>query len=248
MGDTRKLGPGRSGPSGGVHGTLAIVALLINAVALMFMAVRFRSLQEAVHWDLVPRAALRASSAAAQPFSEASAPKLLVEVFIDVSCDQCRHAAMVVLAARDSLTRSQGEVFRWQYRAVSPAPTSNNLGFRSGLVAVCSIWQGKEWDLWKAAAQHPSWDEEGLRHATAAARLDGDSLNRCIRSPKAESDLWESRFYAASKGVAGTPTLLVNGGRLEGLRDEAQVLGFLRDILARAGEGGTASADSEEPT
>jgi protein-disulfide isomerase/uncharacterized membrane protein len=159
----------------------------------------------------------------------ADAPIQVVE-FSDFLCPFCRNLAG---AFGGFMPQSQGRVaisFK-QYpldQACNPVMTRtvHDGACELALGGVCAQEQGKFWPyhdrIFSQPPTNPS-NEDVVRLATEAG-LDGNALRRCLSSPGARAKLDRDIAEGKRLEVNATPTVFVNGKRLE------QIGGFLKAI------------------
>lgn len=217
-------GGGITRPLRGQWLAFGLCLILINTATLLVVAHRLRSMDHTIAWVLAPQVALRAYGEGAAATLKPRA-RNRVDVYSDLTCELCRLLAPALLAARDSLMKAD---VAWTYHPITPSPIKDPVAFYSGIVSICAIEQGAEWELLRASARHNLWSRSALAAAIEQAGLDRAAVERCAKSDEARSLLWQSLFSAASAGVEGTPVVAVNGARLEGFHDERSLLNFIR--------------------
>jgi len=163
----------------------------------------------------------------------AEAPIQVVE-FSDFLCPFCRNLAG---ALGGFMPQSQGRVaIRFKHypldQACNPVMTRtvHDGACELALGGVCAEEQGKFWPyhdrIFSQPPTNPS-NEDVVRLATEAG-LDGNAMRQCLASPgaraKVDRDIAEGRRLE----VNATPTVFVNGKRLE------QIGGFLKAIESEA--------------
>jgi protein-disulfide isomerase/uncharacterized membrane protein len=159
----------------------------------------------------------------------AEAPIQVVE-FSDFLCPFCRNLAG---AFGGFMPQSQGRVaiFFKNYpldQACNPVMTRtvHDGACELALGGICAQEQGKFWPyhdrIFSAPPTNPS-NEDVVRIATEAG-LDGNALRQCLSSPGARAKLDKDIAEGRRLEVNATPTVFVNGKRLE------QIGGFLKAI------------------
>ncbi len=157
------------------------------------------------------------------------APIRVVE-FSDFLCPFCRNLAG---ALGSFMPQSQGRVailFKHYPldQACNPVMTRtvHDGACELALGGVCAQEQGKFWPyhdrIFGQPPANPS-NEDVVRMATEAG-LDGDALRQCLSSPGARAKLDRDIAEGRRLGVNATPTVFVNGKKLE------QIGGFLQAI------------------
>jgi protein-disulfide isomerase/uncharacterized membrane protein len=163
----------------------------------------------------------------------ADAPIQVTE-FSDFLCPFCRNLAG---AFGDFLPRSQGRVaIRFKHYPLdqdcNPAMTRtvHEGACELALGGVCAEEQGKFWQYHdRIFAQPPTspGSEDVVRLATEAG-LDGNAFSQCLSSPGARAKLDRDIAEGKRLNVNATPTVFVNGKKLE------QIGGFLKAIESEA--------------
>ncbi|MBD0274610.1 MAG: DsbA family protein, partial [Acetobacteraceae bacterium] len=129
-------------------------------------------------------------------------------------------------------------------------------GFIASRAGRCANEQGKFWEYHAALFQNQgkwAFEEDAvplfLQYAEGVG-ADEDRFEECIRSEKFAREVSESVKLGESLGVAGTPTIFVNGQRLQDMpRDYSQFAAELEKIApgstgAAAPAGAAPAADS----
>jgi len=143
---------------------------------------------------------------------EASAP-VTVEVFQDFSCPHCQElSASGVPAVLDEFVQS-GDV-----RSVTYPMSLPMFGPPSELAAnafACSAVTGKaaayEAALYSEGVWNQQWTAASLIDAAKQAGIEDTTFNSCVRNETYSDWAKSINDYATLRGVAGTPTVMVNG-------------------------------------
>jgi Na+/H+ antiporter NhaA len=159
------------------------------------------------------------------------APHTLV-VFGDYECPHTR-----ALAGELEVVRAQaGDALRYVPRHL-PNEDAHPGATLAAEAALSAAAQGRFWELHRRLLRHPAGDDLGPADLLDAAREVGldadrvaDDLRHHVRLPAIEADV----DSALRSGVTGTPTIFLDGVRLDGDYDAAS-------LLARIG-GGTDGA------
>ncbi len=163
----------------------------------------------------------------------AEAPIQVVE-FSDFLCPFCRNLAG---AFGGFMPQSQGRVaiFFVNYpldQACNPAMnrTVHDGACELALGGICAEEQGKFWPYHDRifAKPPPNPSNEDVVRIAAEAGLDGNALRQCLSSPAARAKLDRDIAEGRRLEVNATPTVFVNGKRLE------QIGGFLKAIESEA--------------
>ena len=151
----------------------------------------------------------------------ADAPITIYE-FADFQCPHCaQFAAFIEPLIRQNLVETGkaryvfyefplGGAFKWSYLAA-----------RAGR---CANEQGKFWDMHAilfARQRQWSFDPDAAAQFTEYAKtipgLDAAKFEQCVRSDQFQKEVSESSQLGQSLGVGGTPTLFVNGRKIDPL-------------------------------
>jgi protein-disulfide isomerase len=96
-------------------------------------------------------------------------------------------------------------------------------GFIASRAGRCANEQGKFWEYHGALfSNQPRWSGEAdpvptFTEMAGGAGLDSDRFEQCLRSDRFAREVSESVKLGESLGVGGTPTIFVNGQRLQGV-------------------------------
>ena len=174
----------------------------------------------------------------------ADAPITIYE-FADFQCPHCaQFAAFVEPLIRERLV----ETGKARY-VFYEFPLGFKWSFLAARAGRCANEQGKFWDFHAIAfARQPQWsyDPDAAAQFTEYARtipgMDAGKFDQCVRSDRFQKEVSESLQLGQSLGVGGTPTLFVNGRKIDPLPEsysqfEAQVRRIAPDAF-----GGAAAA------
>jgi protein-disulfide isomerase len=142
------------------------------------------------------------------PLGDGKAPASLV-VFSDFTCPHCR-ATRPVLEAFVTAHRGRVKLY------FKPYPILRHAGALEA--AMAGEWgrdQGAFWKLHDALFESSGHDLDALAAAAEAAGLDASDLRDTLLSRRMEARVRASQTEANQVGVHGTPTLFLNGRRLE---------------------------------
>lgn len=147
------------------------------------------------------------------------APITIIE-FSDFGCGHC--------AAFDrnigELLRGNDEV-RLVFRhfpldsACNPAVPGAPIGSRcrAAVAAECAGEQGKFWEYGRALFDHqPHFGEADLRRYAGDVRLDLAAFEACLKGEEARARVERDATAGAALGIQSTPTVFINGRRVEG--------------------------------
>jgi len=117
------------------------------------------------------------------------------------------------------------------------APIYSNAGAKlAHMAADCANEQGKFFEYSKLLFKGPStFDKAILRGFAESLDLDMVMFNDCLDSKKYEDEVDKDYQDAKKAGVSKTPTLFVNGIRIDGARDKALLERLFDDMLEEEG-------------
>lgn len=154
------------------------------------------------------------------------APVTIVE-FGDFQCPFCRVFHDVFASLRQHFGDSVSLVFR-QF----PLPMHPQ-AFRAAVAAECAAEQEHFGTMYDALFEgQDSLSQRGpMQYAQIAGIPDTARFSLCLHSEAAASAVSRDRAMALELGVAGTPTLLVNGRTVRGIPSESELLKIVRKSL-----------------
>ncbi len=183
---------------------------------------------------------------------------ITVYQFADFQCPHCREWATFIEPVIKERLVSSGRVryvfYDW------PIGGQFKHGFLASRAGRCANEQGKFWeyhDVVFARQQEWSYAKSAAghfeRYAREVAGLDAGRFDQCLRSDRYAREVSESRKLGESLGVGGTPTVFVNGRRLQPLPDsysefEAQLNQIPGGGAAAAPPAGTPASDTAATT
>lgn len=148
--------------------------------------------------------------------------------FSDFQCPYCARLNVELGALADQ------HRLLWVYRHTT-GNTGHPQAEPAAEAAECAGEQGRFWEYSDALfSNQPHLDEALYADIAATLRLDTTRFDACLKSRKYQQTLLHETAEAGELDVQGTPTWYVNGRRLVGAVDEAQ----LRTIVAGAKPSG----------
>lgn len=213
---------------------LLAVALLLNSAVVAYSLYSHREFQEHFRWTMLVTIPGRAAAAAAEPVNtgRVGSSALQVDLYSDFACPYCRASA----AAVDSVRRIYGDRVQWRYWHVPRSPAGDPLAMRAAGIGVCTESEGGPWELYRLLSR-TEWSESDLMHAVNQLGVEPDSLSRCERSDPTRSRVWSDLFAASRRGITATPTIDVNGTRVEGVLQFEPLVELIEAELARSRSG-----------
>jgi protein-disulfide isomerase len=108
----------------------------------------------------------------------------------------------------------------------------------------CANEQGQFWpyhDILFANQQgenQGAFNDDALKAFAAALGLDETAFDQCLASGRYEEEVQSETAAGQARGVTSTPTLFINGEKVEGAIPFAQLQSRIEAILAADGSGG----------
>jgi protein-disulfide isomerase len=171
----------------------------------------------------------------------ADAPITIYE-FADYQCPHCaQFAAFIEPLIRQNLV----ETGKARY-VFYEFPLNFKWSFLSARAGRCANEQGKFWDFHGivfARQRQWSFDPDAAAQFVEYARtipgMDVDKFEQCVRSDRYQKEVSASHQFGLSLGVGGTPSLYVNGRKIEPLPEsyselEARLREIAPDVFAGA--------------
>lgn len=135
-----------------------------------------------------------------------------IVVFSDFECPHCARAAEAIARISREYPEHVAIVFKSFPLSVHPMAEA------AARAAFAAHRQGKFWEMHDTlfSAHGSPLDRERIATMALGLGLDTDAFEKDMASPAATESLQADRRLADRLGVDGTPTLFVNGRRLEG--------------------------------
>ncbi|HEV8253535.1 MAG TPA: thioredoxin domain-containing protein [Vicinamibacteria bacterium] len=158
----------------------------------------------------------------------ASAPVTVIE-YCDFQCPVCAKASPQLPRL---LAQAYGSKVRFVYRDF-PLTRIHPDSTGAAEAAACAQEQGRFWQMHDLMfANQGNLDPAGLSRLAAEAGLNVAAFDRCISSPRAR---WKRDVaLGQSSGVSATPTFVINGRRVEGIRRFEDISSVIDEALARS--------------
>ncbi|MCS7251328.1 MAG: DsbA family protein [Thermoflexus sp.] len=155
------------------------------------------------------------------PYKGNPEAKIIIEEYTDFQCPACARYAREVGARLDEKYVKPGKV----YYIFRYFPFLGPESFRAAEAAACATEQGKFWEyehmlLANQRGENVGWfsDDRLVSFATQLG-LDRGAFQNCLLSGKYRDFIRKSVEAANQRGVQATPTLFINGEKIEGLYD-----------------------------
>jgi protein-disulfide isomerase len=149
--------------------------------------------------------------------------------YCDFQCPVCAKASPQLVRL---LAKTYGSKVRFVYRDF-PLTRVHPQAALAAEAAACAHEQGRFWQMHDQLFENQKdLDAAAIARVAAQAGLDMAAFERCIASPRAR---WKRDVtLGASAGVSATPTYLINGRRVEGIRRFEDVSSVIDEALARS--------------
>jgi protein-disulfide isomerase len=180
---------------------------------------------------------------------QANAPITIYE-FADYQCPHCAQFAAFIepLILQNLVDTGKARYVFYEF------PLGFKWSFLAARAGRCAQDQGKFWEfhpLVFGRQQEWSYDRDPAakfsEYAATIPGMDAKAFEGCVRSDRFQKEVSESGQFGASLGVGGTPTLFVNGRRIDPLPGtyaefEAQVRRIAPDAFAGQAPAATPAA------
>jgi protein-disulfide isomerase len=164
-----------------------------------------------------------------RPFKGPEGAKVTIVEFTDYECPYC---ARYYLDTLRPLLADYGDRVKYVVRNL-PLSEIHPQAMKAAEAAECAADQDAFWPYHDLLFERQAaFGAANLRQYAAEIGLDADVFDECLSSGRKAEPILADREAAVSYGVTGTPTLFVNGLRLEGIQPKA-ILGQLIDQLER---------------
>lgn len=156
------------------------------------------------------------------------APVTIVE-FSDFQCPFCRRAAPTLKQIRDKY----GDKVRVVWKDF-PLTQIHPQAFRAAEAGRCAQEQGKFWEYHdQLFGNQQALQPDDLKKYAAAAGMDAAKFGDCLDSQKYAERVRDGVAAGTRLGVNSTPTLYVNGRRVEGAQPFDVFAGIIDEELAK---------------
>lgn len=222
---------------------LVLVGVAVVGVVALFAVRRGDGETSGVAPLSVAELAAEADPEAGVALGPEDAPVTIME-FSDFQCPHCRDFnALTGILLRQNFTGEGGPV-RWVSYDFPLGGFPNSIP--AAIAGRCAEEQGAFWPMHDLLyARQQSWAREGnpARRFSGYARdlgLDGEAFDACQKERRHLDEIMGSRRYGDQLGVRGTPTLFINGQRLDRIPSYEEFERAIRQVAARsAAVGGT---------
>ena len=145
------------------------------------------------------------------------AASVTVAEYLDFQCPICRRAGLQVLPAIETQFIETG-VAKLEIR---PIAILGDESVQAAAAAECANEQGEFWAYYdilyanQGAERSGAFSDARLKQFAEALGLDTGAFNACLDSGKYVDQVEQDTNDARAAGVKGTPTILVNGAKVE---------------------------------
>jgi protein-disulfide isomerase len=158
----------------------------------------------------------------------ANAPVTIVE-YADFECPFCRRAVPTL----DEIRQKYGDKVRLVWKDF-PLTQIHPQAFKAAEAGRCAAEQGKFWAYHDTLfGNQQALQPDDLKKYATMSGLDGAKFGECLDSSKYSDQVRDAMAAASHVGVNSTPTLYVNGRRVEGAQPFEVFARIIDDELAK---------------
>ncbi len=169
--------------------------------------------------------------------------KVVVQEYADFQCPYCKDFHDTILPQIISQYVATGKVrFEYHNFIVIDLNTGGNESHRAAEAAYCANDQGKFWDYFNMLFANQGTEGGGafsdarLKAFAAALGLNTSQFNSCFDSNKYTNQVNTDQAKATALGLNSTPSLIVNGTKLQNPLDYTQVQTTINAAIQKAGQ------------
>ena len=161
-------------------------------------------------------------------------PAVTIIEFTDYECSHCAHASSEILKLLK--TNPDVRLIIKDYPLDQSCNQRINKPFhqfscKAALYARCSAEQGKYWEYHDLLFNNQgSFDNTTLNGFAEQVKLDINKFKECVNSQKYMDSIITDIDEGAALGIDGTPTFYIEGRKVEGLRDVAELQKIIDEI------------------
>lgn len=141
----------------------------------------------------------------------AEKPLVTIIEFVDFECPYCREAYPVI----KSVAEKYQSVVRVVFKHL-PMENTHPDALIAANAAACAKEQGKFWEYHDMLFEKQKLDSASLLEDARELGLNTDKFNLCLTDSKFQKNIDTDLMDAASLGLKGTPTYIVNRYKIEG--------------------------------
>lgn len=160
---------------------------------------------------------------------------VVIEEYSDFQCPVCARYTREVAPRLDEKYVKTGQV----YYIFRYFPFLGPESFRAAEAAACAAEQGKFWEyeyvlFANQRGENMGWfSDDRLIGFAPRAGLDPAALGDCLRSGKYRDFIRQAAEAGRGRGVRATPTLFINGEKIEGLYDAVFYETYIDTLLQK---------------
>jgi protein-disulfide isomerase len=167
--------------------------------------------------------------------------KVVLQEFADFQCPYCRQFHDTVLPQIISQYVANGKVrLEYHHLIVIDQNVGGTESRRAAEASECASAQGRFWDYFNLLFANQGTEGSGafsdsrLKAFAGAVGLDSSQFNSCLDSSQAAAAVRVDEALALSRGLNGTPSILVNGQLVQNPLDANQVKAAIDAALKQA--------------
>ncbi|WP_376790940.1 DsbA family protein [Thermoflexus sp.] len=170
------------------------------------------------------------------PYKGNPEAKVVIEEYSDFQCPVCARYTHEVAPRLDEKYVKTGKV----YYIFRYFPFLGPESFRAAEAAACAAEQGKFWEYEQTIfanqrGENLGWfSDERLIGFAVRVGLDREAFGNCLRSGKYRDFIRGAAEAGRQRGVRATPTLFINGEKIEGLYDLAFYETYIDTLLQKS--------------
>lgn len=224
----------RRGGSQGIYIAGAAIALALVAAVVMLATTSRDNGDGANAPIVVPTARPAAVATNGMVYGDPAAPVTVTE-YLDFQCPVCLRAGLTVLAEIEEKYVATGQA----KLEVKPIAILGDESVAATEAARCAADQGLFWPYHdilfanQGAENDGGFNDSRLKEFAARLGLDTASFNSCLDDGTYESSVESDTEAAKELGVKGTPTIFVNGTKVE------TSVGAISSAIEAAASGGS---------
>lgn len=155
----------------------------------------------------------------------ADAPVVIVE-FSDFQCPYCRQASETIEPVLEEYKDRVRLVFKHLPLQIHPQ------AFKAAQASVCASLQGKFWQYHDKLFASPDLSPQSLTNHAVDLSLDADRFSACLESEESRAAVLKDMLEAHRAEVQATPTFIVNGRIVRGVRNAEEFRKVIMDALS----------------
>ncbi len=169
------------------------------------------------------------------PYKGNPEAKIIIEEYADFQCPVCARYAREVAPRLDEKYVKTGKV----YYIFRYFPFLGPESFRAAEAAACAAEQGRFWEyehlvFANQRGENMGWfSDERLIGLAVRVGLDRGAFEGCLRSDKYRDFIRGAAEAGRQRGVRATPTIFINGEKIEGLYDVVFYETYIETLLQK---------------